>query len=79
MVNGTWKYDGKNKEVVFEVDLLQNGRFSAPLQVMIDSSQENMILEPGKQTIKIKIDQKPSKIEFDPTTSLLAEINIKPR
>lgn len=75
-IAGAWRYDGKKKEVVLDIELSQNGRFSLPLEIQIDSRRENLVLEPGKQTIKIKTDQKPAKILLDPGSRLLFEGSI---
>ena len=76
-INGTWTYDAKKKDIVVDVVLSQNGQYGVPLELLIDSRTEVVFLEPGKQSIRIKSEKKPSKIAMDPATWLLFEGGIK--
>jgi aminopeptidase N len=71
LIAGTWKYDGRN--IIIDVELSQNSDFSLPVELLVDGRTETLVLEPGKQTIKIKNAQKPSKILLDPNSVLLFE------
>jgi aminopeptidase N len=72
-INGTWKYDSRQKNLVVDVTLSQNGNYGVPLDILIDSRVETVFLEPGKQSIKLKCDQKPARVVLDPGLWLLFE------
>jgi aminopeptidase N len=75
-IAGTWKYDRGN--VVIDIEL-ENAGYVLPLDLMMDSGFETLVLEPGKQTVRLKSPQKPSKITLDPNSWLLFEGGITPK
>lgn len=78
-ISGTWRYDKKQKTVFLDVELTQNGHFTLPLEVLVDSRVESLTVEPGKQTFRIHSNQKPNKVGLDPDTWLLFEGDILPK
>jgi len=78
-ISGTWRYDQRAKTVFIDVELTGNGNFSVPVEVLVDSELEPLVLEPGKQTLRIHSNQKPSKIVVDPHFWLLYEGGISPK
>ena len=76
-IKGTWKYDSKEKVVVFDVELSQNGTLDLQVDLGIDDREiQTLNLKPGKQVLRVKSPQKPSKVVLDPDAWLLAEIEI---
>jgi aminopeptidase N len=76
-INGTWTYDPKQKTVIIDVTLSQNGDYGVPLDILVDSRAEVVFLEPGRQSVRLKSDQKPVKMVMDPGNWLLFEGGIE--
>lgn len=76
-ITGTWHYDKKQKTVFLDVELTQNGKYSVPIDVSVDSKVEPLVLEPGKQQLRIHSNEAPRAVTFDPATWLLAEVDFK--
>jgi len=72
-IAGTWYWNKKRKTVFLDVEMTGNGEYSVPLEIMVDSKVEPLVIEPGKQQLRIHSNQKPSKIVLDPGTNLLFE------
>jgi len=69
-ISGTWRYDAKQKTVFVDVDMTRNGSFNVPLDLLI---------EPGKQALRIHCEEKPVKLTADPDSWLLFEGGINPK
>jgi hypothetical protein len=72
-ISGTWRYDQRHKTVFLDIELTQNGNYSVPLDLTIDSEAETCVIEPGKQTFRFHSNKKPEKIILDPGSWLLFE------
>ncbi len=72
-IAGEWRYDKKQKTVFVDIELAQNGNFSVPLDLLIDSKVETVVLEPGKQTFRFNSNAPPSQVVPDPNSWLLYE------
>jgi aminopeptidase N len=81
-IDGHWKYDSKNKQVVIDLTQAQSGNFifNTPIELAIFNSntQSSKIIKVDlnnkNSTYKIPVDQLPSHIVADPRTVLLADI-----
>jgi aminopeptidase N len=82
-IDGNWKYDSKNKQVIMDITQSQfsNFVFNTPIEFAIYNSnnQNSRIIKldlNSKNTVyKIPVDQIPSHIAADPRTVLLADIH----
>jgi aminopeptidase N len=82
-IDGHWKYDSKNKQVLIDLTQAQYNKFifNTPVEFAIFNSnnQSSKIIKldlNSKNTVyKISVDQMPSHIAADPRTVLLADIN----
>ena len=82
-LDGSWKYDSKNKQVIIDVKQSQSSNFvfNTPIEFAIYNSnnQNSTIIKldlNSKNTVyKIPVDQIPSHIAADPRTVLLADIH----
>jgi aminopeptidase N len=79
-INGTWHYDSRKSTVFVEVEMTQNGRFSVPLDLLVETGNtsftETLVIEPGKQTLRFVCNEKPTKITADADGWLLFEGSI---
>jgi hypothetical protein len=81
-IDGHWKYDSKNKEVLIDLTQAQSSNFifHTPIEFAIynqnnqDSKIVKLDFESKNKTFKIAVDQMPSHITADPRTVLLADI-----
>ena len=82
-IDGSWKYDSKNKQVIIDVRQSQSSNFvfNTPIEFAIYNSnnQNSTIIKidlNSKNTVyKIPVEQIPSHIAADPRTVLLADIH----
>lgn len=65
-IDGIWKYDGG---VILDLTASE----PVIVEIAVDSHLETLSLKPGKQTIRLKSAQKPTKITMDPNCRLLFE------
>jgi aminopeptidase N len=72
-ITGTWYWNKKRKTVFLDVEMTGNDKYSVPLEVLVDSKVEPLVIEPGKQQLRIHSNEKPTKIALDPGTNLLFE------
>ena len=82
-IEGHWKYDSKNKEVLIDLTQAQSSNFifHTPIEFAIynQNNQSSKIvkldLDSKNRVFKIPVDQMPSHITADPRTVLLADIS----
>jgi len=82
-LDGSWKYDSKNKQVIIDLKQSQSSNFvfNTPIEFAIYNSnnQNSTIIKldlNSKNTVyKIPVDEIPSHIAADPRTVLLADIH----
>ena len=81
-IDGHWKYDSKNKEVLIDLTQAQSSNyiFNTPIEFAIynHNNQSSKIvkldIDSKNKVFKIPVDQMPSHIIADPRTVLLADI-----
>jgi aminopeptidase N len=81
LINGTWNYDAKSKNLTIQLSQTQKGDFLFKLPVEIGYYKKGSItptilkidLIQKQQTQTFKIDSDPDKVDFDPRNVLLSE------
>ncbi|MEI9921254.1 MAG: M1 family metallopeptidase [Bacteroidota bacterium] len=73
-VDGMWYYEKHSIFIHFE--LTGTGPYNIPLEVLVNSVPQTIVLKPGKQTVQLGSVENPKKVDFDPNGWLLGEVNI---
>jgi hypothetical protein len=82
-IDGYWKYDSKNKQVVIDLTQAQSNNFifNTPIEFSIYNQNNQsyklvkLEINSKNKVFKIPFDQIPTHIVADPRTVLLADIN----
>ena len=87
ILDGSWKYDDKKKEIIIDIQQVQNNGFlfSFPIEFgiyeegKVAPNVEHRSVTKRKSSYSIPADLKPNKVAIDPRTVLLANWSFKER